>query len=199
MEVSMADVARYLRMDGERPDGPLADRIASLAEEAGKAVRPARTWRRFPIVGAMVGDAPPAQLRIEGSLAKHMNGCHAVYLACGTLGASFDAFHRRASAVSGADALILQAVAAAMIEDWMDAIEDDIRRELAPGEKLVARYSPGYGDFPLAAQRALVALLDAPRKVGVSLTSSLLLAPSKSVTAVIGVRPANGERIKTDA
>ena len=195
----MADVARYLRMDGERPDGPLADRIASLAEEAGKAVRPARTWRRFPIVGATVGDAPPAQLRIEGSLARHMNGCHAVYLACGTLGASFDAFHRRASAVSGADALILQAVAAAMIEDWMDAIEDDIRRELAPGEKLVARYSPGYGDFPLAAQSALVALLDAPRKAGVSLTSSLLLAPSKSVTAVIGVRPANGERIKTDA
>ena len=93
----------------------------------------------------------------------------------------------------------IQAVAAAMIEDWMDAIEDDIRRELAPGEELVARYSPGYGDFPLAAQSALVALLDAPRKAGVSLTSSLLLVPSKSVTAVIGVRPTRAERNKADA
>ena len=115
MDVSMADVARYLRMNGEQPDGPLAERIASLAEAAGKAVRPARTWRRFPIVGMAVGDVPPAQIRIEGSLARHLDGCGAVYLACGTLGASVDAFHRRASAVSGADALILQAVAAAMI------------------------------------------------------------------------------------
>ena len=197
MEVSMADVARYLRMNGERPDGPLAERIASLAEAAGKAVRPARVWRRFPIVGATVGDVPPAQIRIEGSLARHLEKCGAVYLACGTLGASFDAFHRRASAVSGADALILQAVAAAMIEDWMDAIEDEIRKELEPGETQVARYSPGYGDFPLAAQGALVALLDTPRKVGVSLTSTFLLTPSKSVTAVIGVRRA--ERKVDDA
>ena len=87
----MADVARYLRMRGERPDGPLAERIASLAEEAGKAVRPGRTWRRFPIVGAMVGDVPPAQFRIEGSLARHLEGCSAVYLACGTLAACVDA------------------------------------------------------------------------------------------------------------
>ena len=199
MDVSMADVARYLRMNGERPDGPLAERIASLAEAAGKAVRPARTWRRFPIVGTTVGDVPPAQIRIEGSLARHLDGCGAVYLACGTLGASFDAFHRRASAVSGADALILQAVAAAMIEDWMDSIEDEIRKELGPGETLVARYSPGYGDFPLAAQNALVALLDTPRKVGVALTSTFLLTPSKSVTAVIGVRRASAERKVEDA
>lgn len=199
MDVSMADVARYLRMNGEQPDGPLAERIESLAEAAGKAVRPARTWRRFPIVGRTVGDVPPAQIRIEGSLARHLDGCGAVYLACGTLGASFDAFHRRASAVSGADALILQAVAAAMIEDWMDSIEDEIRKELGPGETLVARYSPGYGDFPLAAQNALVALLDTPRKVGVALTSTFLLTPSKSVTAVIGVRRARTERKADDA
>ncbi len=195
----MADVARYLRMNGERPDGPLAERIASLAEAAGKAVRPARVWRRFPITGATVGDVPPAQIRIEGSLARHLEGCGAVCLACGTLGASFDAFHRRASAVSGADALILQAVAAAMIEDWMDTIEDEIRKELEPGETLVARYSPGYGDFPLAAQGALVSLLDTPRKVGVSLTSTFLLTPSKSVTAVIGVRRSSAERKVDDA
>lgn len=195
----MADVARYLRMNGERPDGPLAERIASLAEAAGKAVRPARVWRRFPITGATVGDVPPAQIRIEGILARHLEGCGAVYLACGTLGASFDAFHRRASAVSGADALILQAVAAAMIEDWMDTIEDEIRKELEPGETLVARYSPGYGDFPLAAQGALVSLLDTPRKVGVSLTSTFLLTPSKSVTAVIGVRRSSAERKVDDA
>ena len=111
-----------------------------------------------------------------------------MYLACGTLGAGFDAFHRRVSAVSGADALVVQAIGAAMIESWMDGVEDAIRAELEQGETLVPRYSPGYGDFPLTAQKTILALLDAPRSIGVSLTSSLMMVPSKSVSAVIGVK-----------
>jgi cobalamin-dependent methionine synthase I len=54
----------------------------------------------------------------------------------------------------------------------MDSVEDEIRAELASGESLAPRYSPGYGTFPLSAQRELLALLDAPRTVGVSLTYS---------------------------
>ena len=60
--------------------------------------------------------------------------------------------------------------------------------ELKEGETLVSRYSPGYGDWPLEAQRRLFELLDAPRKAGVSLTDSLLMVPSKSVSAIIGVK-----------
>ena len=59
---------------------------------------------------------------------------------------------------------------------------------LAPGETLVRRYSPGYGDLPLAAQRDLLGFLDAPRTVGVALTDALLMVPSKSVSALIGVK-----------
>ena len=70
----------------------------------------------------------------------------------------------------------------------MDETEGEISKELAPGESLVSRYSPGYGDFPLAAQRTLLGLLDASRQVGVSLTDSLLMVPSKSVSAIIGVK-----------
>ena len=56
---------------------------------------------------------------------------------------------------------------------------------------LVRRYSPGYGDFPLEAQRELLGILDTPRAIGVSLTDTLLMAPSKSVSAVIGVKKEN--------
>ena len=51
----------------------------------------------------------------------------------------------------------------------------------------MTRDSPGYGDFPLEAQREILVILDTPRKIGVSLTDSLLMVPSKSVSAVIGV------------
>jgi cobalamin-dependent methionine synthase I len=82
----------------------------------------------------------------------------------------------------------VQAIGAALIEKLMDEVEAEIRRELPPNESLVSRYSPGYGDFPLTAQRELLSLLDAPRKVGVSLTDTLLMVPSKSVSAIIGVK-----------
>ena len=180
--ISSHDIALYLRLDGHEPDAALAARIAAMREAALKVIRPARVWRRvdWPKTDGAFG----ASLK----LARHLAGCHAAYLVCGTLGTGFDALLRRVSVMSGADALVLQAVGTAAIEEWMDRVEDEIRAGLTPGETLVRRYSPGYGDFPLAVQRELLGLLDAPRSVGVSLTDTLLMAPSKSVSAVIGVK-----------
>ena len=185
--VDLQEIARYMRMGRTVPDGALAARVTELRDEALKTVRPAHTRRRFPIVeGNIVSGS--VRLSIAGTLARHLADCRAAYLVCGTLGTGFDAFQRRVSATSGADALIAQAIGAALIEKLMDGVEAEIRRELQPNETLVSRYSPGYGDFPLTAQRELLSLLDAPRKVGVSLTDTLLMVPSKSVSAIIGVK-----------
>ena len=185
--VDLQEIARYMRMGRTVPDGALAARVTELRDEALKTVRPAHTRRRFPIVeGNIVSGS--VRLSIAGTLARHLADCRAAYLVCGTLGTGFDAFQRRVSATSGADALIAQAIGAALIEKLMDGVEAEIRRELQPNETFVSRYSPGYGDFPLTAQRELLSLLDAPRKVGVSLTDTLLMVPSKSVSAIIGVK-----------
>ena len=184
-EISIDDrqIHRYLKLFGRAPGAALEERIKAMRAATTEVVRPARTWRRFDDVFAAGGKS-------SVSLAKHLAGCHAVYLVCTTLGAGFDALQRRTAATSPSDAFVLQAIGAAAIEAWTDETEREVRAELKAGESLVARYSPGYGDFPLEAQRRLLALLDAPRKIGVSLTDSLLMAPSKSVSAVIGVRPA---------
>lgn len=180
MTVSVQEVARYMRMGGSVPDGALAARISELTAEAERELRPARIWRRMPV----------AQVPSPGTtLLRHLAGCKEAYLVCGTLGLGLDALQRRVSVTSGADALIVQAIGAAMIERYMDGVEDEIRSDLAPGETLVARYSPGYGDFPLEAERDILVILDTSRRIGVSLTDSLLMVPSKSVSAVIGVLP----------
>ena len=180
VDVELPKVMQYLRMGGAMPDGALAERIAALRERAGREIRPRRTWLRMK--------SPQRWLDESKALSLRLSGCRDVYLACGTLGAAYDAFHRRVSVKSGADALIVQAIGAAAVEALMDGVELEIRRELQEGESLVSRYSPGYGDYPLAEQRRLLSILDAPRKVGVSLTDALVMAPSKSVSAVIGVR-----------
>ena len=183
--IDLREVALYLRLGTQKPDTTLASAMAVLREAALKVIRPARVWRRvdWPKTDGAFGTSR--------KLARHLEGCHAIYLVCGTLGTGFDALLRRVSVKSAADALVLQAVGTAAIEEWMDGVEESIKSELLPGEVLVRRYSPGYGDFPLEAQRELLGILDTPRTIGVSLTDTLLMAPSKSVSAVIGVKMEN--------
>ena len=50
------------------------------------------------------------------------------------------------------------------------------------------RFSPGYGDLPLDFQKEFLKITDASRKLGISLNDSLLMSPSKSVTAIIGIK-----------
>ncbi|MBQ6328163.1 MAG: hypothetical protein IJI35_04035 [Kiritimatiellae bacterium] len=179
MDVTMKEVCAYMRMGGHRPDGALAERVEALVADVRGVLRPAHVWRRVGIE-----DVPCP----SSTLLRHLDGCGDAFLVCGTLGAGVDALQRRLSAVSGADALIVQAVGAAFMERWMDETESCIQAELSPGEEMVRRYSPGYGDWPLEAQRGLLAALDTPRAIGVSLTDSMLMVPSKSVSAVIGVK-----------
>ena len=181
IQIDDVQICRYLRLYGRAPGAALEERIKAMRRAADAAFRPARTWRRFDDVAVAGGSG-------SQSLSKHLAGCHAIYLVCATIGAEFDALQRRTAAKSPSDAFVLQAIGAAAIEALMDETELEIRRELVAGETLVSRYSPGYGDYPLSEQQRLLTILDAPRRVGVSLTDALVMAPSKSVSAVIGVK-----------
>lgn len=109
-----------------------------------------------------------------------------VYL-CGTLGAEFDQQQRRLAAVSAADAYAAQLKGLEEVEKLMDSLEAEARASLAGGEKLLPRRSPGYGELPLELSREILDKLDATKRIGVALTASLLLVPSKSVTAICKV------------
>ena len=50
----------------------------------------------------------------------------------------------------------------------------------------LSRFSPGYGDFPVAYQPDMLRLTRADR-LGMAATGGNMLAPVKSVTAVIGL------------
>ena len=105
-------------------------------------------------------------------------------LLCGTIGAAFDAWQRRLAALSGADAYFSQQIGLEAVEREMDELEAEARASLAPGETLMPRRSPGYGEMPLSLSREIVSKLDATRRIGVAVTDSDLLVPSKSVTAI---------------
>ena len=108
-----------------------------------------------------------------------------VYL-CGTLGAAFDRWQRARAAVSAAEAYESQRLGLVEVERLMDDLEAEARAavEASGRERLRPRRSPGYGEMPLAFSREILEKLDATRRIGVALTDSLALVPTKSVTAV---------------
>lgn len=118
------------------------------------------------------------------NLAKHLQDCEELLLMAATLGTKFDSAIRRLALLSVAEGAAAQAVGAALIESYCD----EIQGKLATGElKQKSRFSPGYGDWKLEEQRLLFSLLGCEKKIGLTLTDGYMMAPSKSVTAVIGL------------
>ena len=81
--------------------------------------------------------------------------------------------------------------------EFPEDIEDAVIRKIEEAEReglfTRPRYSPGYGDLPLGLQREISRILNMPKEIGVSLTEALLMTPSKSVTALVGVSDKPGE------
>ena len=86
-----------------------------------------------------------------------------------------------------------QAVAAALIESYCDACCQKLQEQLPSGKTLKPRFSPGYGDWRLEEQRILFPVLDCAHTIGLTLTESCMMAPVKSVTAVIGIAEQSAE------
>ena len=119
------------------------------------------------------------------SLAKNLFGCERVILFAATVGIGLDRLITKYSRLSPLRALFAEAVGTERVEAVCDAFSLGIAKEY--GKKTKPRFSVGYGDAPLSAQKDIITLLDTARLIGVSLNESLVMSPSKSVTAFMGI------------
>ena len=177
----------FLRYAGTTPQAVSAEE-RSLFEACLKEVEKKLTykvcWGRFP-VRRMENSLDFGIFRTESkALMKNLEGCEEIIVFAATIGLEIDRLIRRYSSLSPAKALFFQAIGAERIESLCDAFCDDLKGK---GLQLRPRFSPGYGDLPLELQKDLFRVLDCPRKIGLSLNESLLMSPSKSVTAIIGI------------
>ena len=125
------------------------------------------------------------RMTIAGAdFAKIAGGCHRVIAVAATLGAGVDFLIRKKSAISISDGFIYDAVASAMVEGLVNLAT--VRQ--CSGREHTGRFSPGYGDMPLDLQGDIITLLDAGRRLGITLNESKLMSPSKSVTALMGIK-----------
>ena len=122
-------------------------------------------------------------------LQKNLDGCSSAIVFGATLGSGLDRLITRYGSISPSKAFMLQAIGAERIEALCNVFNNEKKAEAEAIKKTVSpRFSAGYGDLPLEFQREIFNALDCSRKIGLTLNSSLLMSPTKSVTAIIGIK-----------
>ena len=194
-ETYWREIFRYLGYkNGARPEGGTLRMIERAEADIRAAAEPKHAKRYFALSFPDKGAVEIDGIRIESAaLRRNLEGCEGAWLFAATLGAGVDRLISRLTALGRmSEALAAQAAAAAFIEDYCDEVNDALRDEAAQGWYLRPRFSPGYGDFSIEHQRDIARELDTARRLGLTVTESLMLAPMKSVTAVIGVSRREG-------
>ncbi len=185
-----AESFRYMGYCGHVPDPSVIKLTEEVYSELTACVEPVSLTRTLP-----VGHPEEGVLEIEGclihsrSLSRNLAGCKEVCLMAATLGIAPDRLIARYEAQGYMSrAVVIQAVSAAMIEEYCDEVNGKICLEAeARGLFCRSRFSPGYGDFPVRFQEDFFRILQVQKRIGITLTENNLMIPSKSVTALIGL------------
>ena len=105
-----------------------------------------------------------------------------------TVGLEIDRLIARYGEIAPSKALLFQAIGTERVESLCDVFLSDIKLQMQGAcTSLTTRFSPGYGDFSLEAQTDIFAALQPQKHIGVTLTDRLLMSPSKSVSAIVGM------------
>lgn len=185
--ISKTEAARYMGIRGD-----IDEAAKTLLDEAEFEVRtklaPKYVFREANVSlenGMIKLDCMNSPL--EGrDICEHLKGCKKAVILAATLSSEADRLIRQAEIKGMAEALAVDCICSAAIEQVCDRAEEEIFSQLSYPFR-TWRFSPGYGDLPLTHQKELLAALNAYRRIGLAVTKSYMLVPSKSVTAIIGV------------
>lgn len=184
LSMNKTEILHYLRTNSKVDDPRLLNLIDDCCSEVNKCVRPKTISRIFECEvtedKVIIGDTVFSSKR----LADNMKGCKRVCLFGATLGTECDRLLRTYSSNDIARAMVLQACLASKIEEVCDALEDELKGQ---GMRLRMRYSPGYFDLDIKENKKLFELMDITKRIGITLTDTYQMVPSKSVTAFIGI------------
>jgi len=126
----------------------------------------------------------------SAKLARVLRDCKTAVCFVATIGPTIDGVIKQANAKHHlTESYLIDKIGSAAVEDVVDTFQHLIRvRVQKKHEGVTYRFSPGYCDWPLTEQKKIFSLVDTAR-IGVSLSSSCLMTPRKTVSGIFGVLP----------
>ncbi len=196
--INKNEAARYLGYKDTLPDVQITKMLLEAETELLKIIQPRYVYKVFDLYEAE-GEIllRGAELKLRGdSIKEHLNGCKKAVVMCATISDKVDNLLRKNELSNMLNALIIDALSNAAIEQVCDEVQEIIENEFSDFY-LTWRFGVGYGDFPLSTQKELLETLDAPKRIGVCATDSFILVPRKSVTCIIGLSEKETEQKKS--
>ncbi len=183
-----------LRYSGcKKPDEKVMDVLETCVDEVRPKLCYKVCYRELPVlVKGFCCDFGVFEVQSR-NLAESLKDCRSVIVFAATIGVEIDRLIAKYGRIEPSKALMMQAVGAERIETLCDKFCNDIRQE--KDIKTKGRFSPGYGDLSIETQRNIFAVLECPKRIGLTLNDSMIMSPSKSVTAFVGVAEDGGEEI----
>lgn len=120
------------------------------------------------------------------AITRHVSHAQKVALLAVTLGMKNEQELRRLSLTNPTQQILFDAASTTLVEQAADLTEAHIIQD-AQAQHLATRFrfSPGYGDLPMDTQPQLLATLNTQRLLGLFLTPTQLMTPTKSVSAIV--------------
>lgn len=198
VSVDKSEVLRYLGHNGQEINNDLNLKINQCIKETKNEIDTKYVYQIYSIKN----DLNLNTVQFENTnlilkskdISELLRDCDKCVLMCATLGFNIEKNIRRYSYNNLTKGIIIDACATTSIEEVCDLVQDSILDEVSKeGKSLTMRYSPGYGDLDISANRDILNVLDAHRKIGVTVTNTGIMIPRKSVVALIGI---TNEKIK---
>ena len=185
----ITDALRYMKVPPDSQPEEFIELVKNTFEKLETFINPRCVFGRF-----FIKKFPDGVIEIEGAkifskditrLTSRSDEC---YLLAATLGYEVDRQILIAGQKNMLDGLALDACASVRIDEFIDEFtEKEIKPTLNDKEFLTSRFSPGYGDLKMNFTEDIIAILNATKRIGLSVTNSLMMTPVKSVTAIIGL------------
>ncbi len=187
-EINKAEALRYMGYGKSKPDEVTLKNIEECEKALLDAVKPEYVYRVFDIehTDDKVVVAGTSLVLTGNDIKQHLRGCTKAALLAVTVSGGADRLIRSYAAYDMAKSVITDCLASAAVEQVCNEV-DRIIRESTQQPYQTWRFSPGYGDFPLEVQKEFLEVLNAGKRIGLSVLDNCMMVPTKSVTAVIGL------------
>ena len=189
ISIEKAEVLRYLRYKGQEIESSFSEKIDLAIEQTRSIITPRAVYERYPL--KFFED----RIEVEGTnlvlkskdISKLLRGCDECILFAATIGTKVEMETRKAEYVDLTKSIIMDSAATTFVERTCDYVQEIIEKEVEKsGKYITMRYSPGYGDLPLECGKEMN-ILQSQNKIGLTTSSSGLMIPRKSVSAIIGI------------
>ncbi|MEN6414022.1 MAG: methionine synthase [Veillonellales bacterium] len=190
--INRAELLRYAGLT-KKPNYFPESLLSEACNQGHILSQPKGCWQNYDYdaaTGMILADSP---LKLTGaSICSHLASATAVAILAVTIGPALEQqVTQNFSNGEYTAGLLLDAAGTVAVESAADQLNKLITRQAAgQGLTTLRRFSPGYGDWNITVQPYILSLAQ-QQTIGITTTERCMLLPRKSVTAIIGLKPAD--------